>query len=90
MSAGLYHIERGLHAQGLRLVAGIDEAGRGPLAGPVCAAAVVFEPGARIPGTQAGSAGAAVRRYAHERARGQATVGYHRATAATRERTETE
>ncbi|MCX7018851.1 MAG: ribonuclease HII [bacterium] len=50
MSAGLYHIERGLHAQGLRLVAGIDEAGRGPLAGPVCAAAVVFEPGARIPG----------------------------------------
>jgi ribonuclease HII len=31
-------------------IAGIDEAGRGPLAGPVVAAAVVFEPGAFIPG----------------------------------------
>lgn len=31
-------------------VAGIDEAGRGPLAGPVVAAAVVFAPGTFIPG----------------------------------------
>ncbi len=30
-----------MHAQGWRLVAGIDEAGRGPLAGPVVAAAVI-------------------------------------------------
>src|SRR5690606_12188644 len=29
---------------------GIGGAGRGPLAGPVCAAVVVFEPGTRIPG----------------------------------------
>ncbi len=29
---------------GLRVVAGVDEAGRGPLAGPVVAAAVVFDP----------------------------------------------
>jgi len=28
-----------------RIICGIDEAGRGPLAGPVCAAAVVFPPG---------------------------------------------
>jgi ribonuclease HII len=28
----------------------VDEAGRGPIAGPVCAAAVVLEPGRRIPG----------------------------------------
>src|SRR6201988_2051849 len=34
--------ERDLWQRGLSLVAGIDEAGRGPLAGPVVAAAVVF------------------------------------------------
>ncbi|MGI8906702.1 MAG: ribonuclease HII [Candidatus Sumerlaeaceae bacterium] len=43
-----FAIEAELHAQGFSRVAGIDEAGRGPLAGPVCAAVVVFEPGARI------------------------------------------
>lgn len=43
-------LEQELREQGYRLVAGIDEAGRGPLAGPVCSAAVVFEPGVRIPG----------------------------------------
>jgi ribonuclease HII len=32
-------------AQGLRCIAGVDEAGRGPLAGPVVVAAVVFAPG---------------------------------------------
>ena len=32
-------------ARGHRLVAGVDEAGRGPLAGPVSAAAVIFAPG---------------------------------------------
>lgn len=42
--------ENELREQGYRLVAGIDEAGRGPLAGPVCAAAVIFEPGMRITG----------------------------------------
>ena len=35
-------------ATGLHLVAGVDEAGRGPLAGPVTAAAVILDP-ARIP-----------------------------------------
>jgi ribonuclease HII len=34
----------------MRLVAGVDEAGRGPLAGPVCAAAVILDPGRPIPG----------------------------------------
>lgn len=33
-----------LRAQGARLLCGVDEAGRGPLAGPVYAAAVVFDP----------------------------------------------
>ncbi|MBI2178059.1 MAG: ribonuclease HII [Candidatus Tectomicrobia bacterium] len=37
-------------AQGLRSVAGVDEAGRGPLAGPVVAAAVVLDPGDPIEG----------------------------------------
>ncbi|HEX73490.1 MAG TPA: ribonuclease HII, partial [Candidatus Hydrogenedentes bacterium] len=34
--------ERRLAAQGFRCVAGVDEAGRGPLAGPIVAAAVVL------------------------------------------------
>jgi ribonuclease HII len=33
----------------VRLICGVDEAGRGPLAGPVFAAAVVFNPGRRAP-----------------------------------------
>ena len=33
----------------VRLICGVDEAGRGPLAGPVCAAAVVFDPARRAP-----------------------------------------
>src|SRR6478752_1844979 len=43
-----FAIEAALHAQGFTRVGGIDEAGRGPLAGPVCAAVVIFEPGTRI------------------------------------------
>jgi ribonuclease HII len=39
--------ERALWAKGFELVAGIDEVGRGPIAGPVVAAAVVFRPGQR-------------------------------------------
>jgi len=39
--------ERVLWAAGCRLVAGVDEVGRGPLAGPVVAAAVVLLPGCR-------------------------------------------
>lgn len=38
------HYERGLWEQGFSRVAGIDEVGRGPLAGPVVAAAVVLGP----------------------------------------------
>ncbi len=36
--------ERSLWARGARHVAGVDEAGRGPLAGPVVAAAVILPP----------------------------------------------
>ena len=48
----LLQYERQLWQQGIRLIAGVDEAGRGPLAGPVVAAAVVFEPGTFIPGVR--------------------------------------
>lgn len=44
-----YALERELHEQGFVRIGGLDEAGRGPLAGPVCAAVVVFEPGVKIP-----------------------------------------
>ena len=37
-------LEAEFHARGHRLVAGVDEAGRGPLAGPVTAAAVILPP----------------------------------------------
>lgn len=46
----LLRFETELWASGLFRIAGVDEAGMSPLAGPVCAAAVVFEPGTRIPG----------------------------------------
>lgn len=38
----LGHYERGLRAQGFRLIAGVDEAGRGALAGPLVASAVIL------------------------------------------------
>ena len=37
--------EKIAYQEGYQLIAGIDEAGRGPLAGPVVAAAVIFPPG---------------------------------------------
>lgn len=43
-----FRFESSAHASGLLRVAGVDEAGRGPLAGPVIAAAVILDP-ARIP-----------------------------------------
>jgi len=42
--------ERQLAARGISPVAGIDEAGRGPLAGPVVAAAVILPPGFALAG----------------------------------------
>ena len=42
-----FAFERRLWADDVAFVAGVDEVGRGPLAGPVAAAAVVFEAGAR-------------------------------------------
>ncbi|MGH7384470.1 MAG: ribonuclease HII [Candidatus Rokuibacteriota bacterium] len=51
MAAGApYRFESAAWRRGITRLAGVDEAGRGPLAGPVVAAAVVLEPGARIAG----------------------------------------
>jgi len=44
----LYQYEKRLYKLGLKYIAGIDEAGRGPLAGPVVAAAVILKPGAKL------------------------------------------
>jgi len=46
----LWQIENDCYAGGFDLLCGVDEAGRGPLAGPVCAAAVILPRGLVIPG----------------------------------------
>lgn len=43
-----YSFETAWHARGITQVAGVDEVGRGPLAGPVVAAAVILDP-VRLP-----------------------------------------
>ena len=45
-----YDFENGLHERGFQMVCGIDEAGCGPLAGPVYAAAVILDPNDPIEG----------------------------------------
>ena len=37
-----FHLEWGLHSEGFRVIAGADEAGRGPLAGPIVVGAAVL------------------------------------------------
>lgn len=46
----LWEIENSLYAEGYQMICGVDEAGRGPLAGPVCAAAVILPKGLELPG----------------------------------------
>ncbi len=46
----MWEIEDGLYNQGISVICGVDEAGRGPLAGPVCAAAVILPPHLELPG----------------------------------------
>lgn len=41
----LWELENTLRTEGYSLICGVDEAGRGPLAGPVCAAAVILPQG---------------------------------------------
>ncbi len=46
----MWEIENSLYAQHITAICGVDEAGRGPLAGPVCAAAVILPNNLEIPG----------------------------------------
>ena len=46
----MWEIEQSYYAQGITCICGVDEAGRGPLAGPVCAAAVILPANLDIPG----------------------------------------
>lgn len=46
----MWEIEDENYAEGVEVICGVDEAGRGPLAGPVCAAAVILPPHTQIPG----------------------------------------
>lgn len=46
----MWEFEHKYAQQGYRMICGVDEAGRGPLAGPVCAAAVILPVDADIPG----------------------------------------
>lgn len=51
MSAeSMWEIEDSFYTQGYKVICGVDEAGRGPLAGPVCAAAVILPEHLEIPG----------------------------------------
>ena len=46
----MWEIEDSFYAQGIDVICGVDEAGRGPLAGPVCAAAVILPKHLELPG----------------------------------------
>ena len=46
----MWEFEHKYLAAGYQAICGVDEAGRGPLAGPVCAAAVILPPDIEIPG----------------------------------------
>lgn len=46
----MWNIENEYFSKGFNVICGVDEAGRGPLAGPVCAAAVILPANLEIPG----------------------------------------
>ena len=46
----MWEIEDSFYEQGVTVICGVDEAGRGPLAGPVCAAAVILPSHLELPG----------------------------------------
>ena len=46
----MWEIEDGFYSRGVNVICGVDEAGRGPLAGPVCAAAVILPKHLQLPG----------------------------------------
>lgn len=49
-TVNMWEIEDSFYAEGINVICGVDEAGRGPLAGPVCAAAVILPAHLELPG----------------------------------------
>ena len=49
-TVNMWEIEGSFYSEDIKLICGVDEAGRGPLAGPVCAAAVILPKDMEIPG----------------------------------------
>ena len=49
-NVNMWEIENSFYSDEIRVICGVDEAGRGPLAGPVCAAAVILPENLELPG----------------------------------------
>ena len=49
-TVNMWEIENSFYSEDIKVICGVDEAGRGPLAGPVCAAAVILPRDLEIPG----------------------------------------
>ena len=49
-NVNMWEIENSFYCEDIQVICGVDEAGRGPLAGPVCAAAVILPKGLELPG----------------------------------------
>lgn len=49
-NVNMWEIENSFYSEKIRVICGVDEAGRGPLAGPVCAAAVILPKDLELPG----------------------------------------
>ena len=49
-TVNMWEIENSFFSENIRVICGVDEAGRGPLAGPVCAAAVILPANLEISG----------------------------------------
>lgn len=49
-NVNMWEIENSFYSEDIRVICGVDEAGRGPLAGPVCAAAVILPKELELPG----------------------------------------
>lgn len=49
-NVNMWEIENSLYCDAIKVICGVDEAGRGPLAGPVCAAAVILPKDLELPG----------------------------------------
>ena len=49
-NVNMWEIENSFYSDDIRVICGVDEAGRGPLAGPVCAAAVILPKDLELPG----------------------------------------